>query len=468
MNPEDSRDLDLIAHYRSEVSRVVAGVRWIVADSILVGGANVATKLLELGAEAVLVIACSRGTGDLPEDPRLKLMDFGINSADMQSSIRDSEEFFRNLPKQALRAIEEFDPAGEALASGVLWLSCEHIAGRPMLGARPEAWRALEDKMVADALWARAGIAHAPYRLVDAELSALRSAAAEVSGPLGTVWVGDNKEGWHGGANMTRWVRDEADAVQTAAFLGKHCDRVRVMPFLEGLPCSIHAFVTADAVAPIHPCEMLVFRTEGSNKLHYAGASTNWVPSPEIGAQMRDAVQRVGEQIQREVGYRGSFTLDGVCTSTGFYPTEINPRYGGALGRMSSGFPDLPLYLLHQAMASEKALDFRPHVLAKLVAGCTTANPVIKGMALLTGQREIEPAHIHLIPEGQNWLPTEDSDNAVASIRLGPSPAGSIIFCQLNKGVIPHGDPAAPIVASLLNYAFSYWNVEHLTLIPNV
>jgi hypothetical protein len=213
---------------------------------------------------------------------------------------------------------------------------------------------------------------------------------------------------------------------------------------------------------------MLVFRTEDSNKLHYAGAATNWAPSPKIAAQMRDAVQRVGEQIQKEVGYRGSFTLDGVCTPTGFYPTEINPRYGGALGRMSSGFPDLPLYLLHQAMASEKALDFRPHVLAKLVVSCTAANPVIRGMAMLTGQRDLESAHVHLNQDGQAWLPTEDSDNAVASIRLGPSPAGSIIFCQANKGVIPHGDPAAPLVASLLNYAFSYWNIEHPTLIPNV
>jgi hypothetical protein len=240
------------------------------------------------------------------------------------------------------------------------------------------------------------------------------------------------------------------------------------MPFLEGLPCSIHAFVTADAVAPVHPCEMLVLRVEDSNKLHYAGAATNWVPSPEIGAQMRDAVERVGEQIQKEVGYRGSFTLDGVCTSTGFYPTEINPRFGGALGRMSSGFPDLPLYLLHQAMASEKDLDFRPHVLAKLVSSCTTANPVIKGMALLTGQRDFEPAHVHLIQEGLSWVPTEDLDNALASIRIGPAPAGSIVFCQVTTGVITYGDPAAPIVASLLNYAFSYWNIEHPTLIPNV
>ena len=148
MSPQDSRDLDLIADYRSEVSRVVGGVRWIVAEGVLVGGANIATKLLDLGAEAVLVIACSRGTGDLPDDPRIKLMDFGMTSADMQSSIRDSDEFFNNLPKEAIRAIEEFDPSGEALATGVIWLSCEHIGGRPMLGARPQQWRALEDKMV--------------------------------------------------------------------------------------------------------------------------------------------------------------------------------------------------------------------------------------------------------------------------------------------------------------------------------
>ena len=51
---------------------------------------------------------------------------------------------------------------------------------------------------------------------------------------MGTVWVGDNREGWHGGAKMLRWVRSRSEGRAAQLFLAEHCDRVRVMPFLEG------------------------------------------------------------------------------------------------------------------------------------------------------------------------------------------------------------------------------------------
>ena len=55
------------------------------------------------------------------------------------------------------------------------------------------------------------------------------------------------------------------------------------MPFLEGIPCSIHGVVFPDGVATFRPVEMVTLRRPGSNRLHYAGAATFWDP-PAAGS----------------------------------------------------------------------------------------------------------------------------------------------------------------------------------------
>jgi hypothetical protein len=58
-----------------------------------------------------------------------------------------------------------------------------------------------------------------------------------------------------------RWVGTDEQARAAAEFLGEHRDdRLWVMPFLDGVSCSIHGFVLPGGVAALRPVELLVLR----------------------------------------------------------------------------------------------------------------------------------------------------------------------------------------------------------------
>ena len=54
-------------------------------------------------------------------------------------------------------------------------------------------------------------------------------------------------------------------------------NRVRVMPFLEGVPCSVHGIVLPDGTAALRPVELVTLRR--GTDLVYAGCATFWDPS---------------------------------------------------------------------------------------------------------------------------------------------------------------------------------------------
>ena len=127
-----------------------------------------------------------------------------------------------------------------------------------MTGGRPASFLALEDKLLADAVWDAADVERAPYRIVDlADDAALDAATAELGTELGAVWSGDARDGFNGGGNFVRWLRDDTDRAAARRSSGPRCDRVRVLPFLEGVPCSIHGFVLPDGTAALRPVEIV-------------------------------------------------------------------------------------------------------------------------------------------------------------------------------------------------------------------
>jgi hypothetical protein len=144
------------------------------------------------------------------------------------------------------------------------------------------------------------------------------------------VWSGDTKEGFNGAGDYVRWVRPEGDwsddEANALAYFLPRCDRVRVMPFLDGVPCSIHALVLPDGTAAFRPVEISILRDETARTFQYGGLSTYWDAPAADREAMREAARSVGEHLREAYGYRGAFGIDGVLTADGFRPTELNTR----------------------------------------------------------------------------------------------------------------------------------------------
>ncbi len=258
-------------------------------------------------------------------------------TASVTDEYRVLDALARHLPPGAVAAIEAFDPEQR----GVWWCGPfvsteEPILGRPVLGGRPGAFLALEDKVLAEEVWVAAGVPAAPHRVAPVEAEALAAASDDLDAGLGVVWSGDARDGFNGGGNYVRWVRDDTDRATARGFFLPRCDRVRVMPFLDGVPCSIHGFVLPDGTAVLRPVEIATLRDETTGRLVYGGLSSWWDPSPADRDDLRGVARRVGEHLRTAHGYRGAFGVDGVLTADGFRPTEINPRMPAGLTTVGS------------------------------------------------------------------------------------------------------------------------------------
>lgn len=252
--------------------------------------------------------------------------------------LRTHDRLLRDLPPEVVAAVEELDPDGRGLFRTTPFVtSDEPLLGRPVTGGRPRAFLALEDKVLADQVWAGAGVAAAPSRVVPLHAEALAEATRDVRGPHGAVWSGG---GLTGGGDYVRWVADRDDEVRARAFLAPRSEQVRVMPFLDGVPCSIHGFVLADGTAALRPVELAVLRDRGARTFVHGGLGSTWDPPAADREHMREVARRVGEHLRTAHGYRGAFGVDGVLTADGFVPTELNPRLSAGATLLTRVDPD--------------------------------------------------------------------------------------------------------------------------------
>ena len=299
----------------------------IVGPGILAARTEFVAWVREAGGTA-LVLSTAHGAGPKPSARDCVVVDVEPPpSPSVTEELRALDHLARHLPDHAVAAIEAFDPERRGVwVGGPFVTTDEPILGRPVVSGRPAAFVALEDKMLADRIWDAAGVARAPYEIVPTERDALAAATARLSGPLGAVWSGDTREGFNGGGDYVRWVRDDADRAKALAFFLPRCDRVRVMPFLDGVPCSIHGLVLPDGTAAFRPVEIAILRDEDARSFTYGGLSTFWDPPEADREEMRAAARRVGDHLCATYGYRGAFGIDGVLTADGFRPTELNAR----------------------------------------------------------------------------------------------------------------------------------------------
>lgn len=443
-------------YYKDLLRQRIGGRKIILALGHVANSGSIIELMHELGGQAPLMLAMGMGTGTTdidaldfeyhlvgPQEPGLNILE----------GIRAYERALGDLDPEIRVAVEAYDPDREAIVFRTLFCEHSHIAERPVYGARRPEWVALEDKVVIDALWDELGVPRAPAEIVAADLDALSAAAERIDRGAGTVWAGDAREGWHGGSEGTRWIRTPDDGARAAAFFGEHCDRVRVMPFLDGIPCSIHGIVVDNDVVVVRPVELVTLRDRANSKLVYSGCSTTWDPPDADRAAMRETARTVGHALRERVAFRGTFTIDGVMTVDGFLPTELNPRFGAGLATVSRGIPDLPIYWIDQAICQGEPWDFRPRELEELlvtsadahrVGGCSLWDTAVRTATEVTDLVEL--------PDG-TYRRAHENDEPTASLMLGPSSLGTFGRLSLVADRNPIGVSVGPRVVAAAELA---------------
>jgi hypothetical protein len=243
---------------------------------------------------------------------------------------------------------------------------------------------------------------------------------------MGVAIAGDARDGPHGGAERLRWVTSDDELLEAERFFQRHCDRVRVMPFLEGIPCSIHGAVIDDDVIALRPVEMVTLRHLDKHRLRYCGTADFWDPPDADRERMRQTARQVGKALQERLGFRGAFTIDGVMTADGFRPTELNPRYGAGLAPIARALPDLPLSLVLSAVLAGEQLDYRPMELERLLVEGADNNrgggayTVIK--ATQSHTREVA---LVAVPGG--YRAATDGEEPTATLSVGPGAIGGFV-----------------------------------------
>jgi hypothetical protein len=435
-------------HYWDILRPLFDGRKVISAGGVLAGSGQLVDQLKQLGATDVFVLADTVGTGDVPTD--VPFFDLDIHGDTAMETIRGGEAAAADLPASAVTALSRFDPDGTALVLGTMFNSLSEIAGRRALAYRRLEWVAIEDKITIDARWDRWGVPRPPSLVVAAREDDLRSGAERLDQGAGTVWAGDAREGWNGGAEYTRWVRNDNDAASAATFFSAHCDVVRITPFLEGVPCSIHAIVFDEDVSVFRPMELVTLRSLEKG-LVYAGLASFWDPSPADREAMRDVGHRAAAGLRRDVGYRGAFTVDGVMTVDGFRPTELNSRAGGGLSVLGRALPDLPLLLLLTAISGGAALDYRPRQLEELVvqtADATRAGGTWRAIHAKVPHVDSEAVMF----DGARCRPAAPGEQPHGRYTVGPAPMGSFVRLTLDAATWPAGPHVGPTAAAFWNY----------------
>lgn len=449
----------------ARIRSLLAGRPWLTVADVDQAAAGMGARLVDLGAEDVIAIGVSSGTGPIADG--VPLISLGVvTSGSMMDGIRLGGRVARDLPAPVLARLDEWDPDRRARVIVPFSWSAFEIDGRPTWGARPATWEELEDKVVASAIWDEAGIERAPDAVVDLDdEGALRSAHRALSDGRGTVWAGDSHEGWHGGATSVRWAVDESLVPRLAAELAARHRQVRVMPFLDGIPCSIHGMVVGDRVVAFRPCEMIVLRDPAAGRFHYAAVATYWDPPDVVREEMRTVARAVGEVLRRRVGFRGAFTVDGVVTADGFRPTELNARLGSALNLLGRSRAAVPVFVTNCAVVAGELDDLDVEAFEAWMVSAADEQRQARSMFFVDrpppdGERSMA---LELLPDGTVVEADREQADEPTIVAWGAAPSGGTVAVAFGAG-LPVGRPVAPYAAAIAELVERRWRVGLPTL----
>jgi hypothetical protein len=242
-------------------------------------------------------------------------------------------------------------------------------------------------------------------------------------------------------------VRDVDDEAAAFAFFAPRCDRVRVMGFLDGVPCSIHGFVLPDGTAVFRPVELAILRDSARRRFFYGGLSTWWDPSDDDRVEMRAVARKVGDHLAEHHGYRGAFGIDGVLTRAGFRPTELNTRMTAGVSTIASVDPQF-FRFLQSALVSGVDTGLRAADLETLVP-VMDARRHGRPSAVGQGVGVAGNHHYPVAFDGTTLTRVDDGADTGSELVAADTPVG--FFAKIDPcALLGAGDRLAPLNTALL------------------
>ncbi len=444
---------DVFVGIRGALAEVFAGRHVVCAGGVLAGMHPVVGELRAVGVERMLLLPTSVGTGPIPAGDDLEILVHELPpTPGATAQFRAEERLFADPPPELLHAIREFVGAEEPLVLAQPFSAVQAFGPLPVFGPRRTEWVALEDKTVGDAMFDAVGVPRPPSIVVPVDVQVLDDACARTDQGAGTVWAGDARDGFNGGAEYVRWVRNEESRASAIEFFRARCDRVRVAPFVDGVPCSIHGFVVASGVAVLRPVELVTLRADDDSGLRYAGAATYFDPEPDDRAVMRTAALRLGTHLRERVDFRGGFTIDGICGADGWTATECNPRGGAGLGYLGACVPELLGGLMQRMAAAGGFATLDTNAIEEVVVGradgCRWGGAWTPTAAVWS-----ETITTPVAGDEHGYRRAADGEVADATILTGPGPAGGFVRYEPVPERTPAGPSLAPRAVAALEFA---------------
>lgn len=428
---------------------------------VLAGGTRLAKRAHELhalGARHTLVLDTD-DHAPLHDSDIARWVSLGIKGGFVAVEQRRLGKLLTKPAPEVRAILRDFDPEHEAVVISTPYNEIPSFQGRPVLNHRRHDWVELENKTTIDALWDELSAPRAPAMVFDLDFESLWAASELLDRGAGVVWSGDGPA-INGGANFVRRVRSFDEARDAFAVLEPKCEQVRVMPFLEGIPVSVHGVVFPDGTAVLRPIEMVVPRRQNSARFLYAGCASYYDPPVWIRDEMRNLARRVGERLRETVGYRGTFTLDGIATEDGFLPTEINTRYGGAMVCFEDAQPQLPLALVQVALVAGwdlgiTSMEFEDLLLQS--ADHVRAGSVGANVRAIQPTEQIER---RVVFNGWGCRFAHGDEPSHATLRLSPSPIGGRLELDLHRETVEIGRPVVSLTVAAFALADQEWGTR--------
>jgi hypothetical protein len=423
----------------------VEGRRVVVCAPLAAMTDDAVGRLLDLGATGVFAVGLGRGTGQPPSESLDGYVSFDVRADSVVDQFDQHRRILGDPPERLRRTLDEFDPDCEARVLGSAFIGVAEIAGREVYGRQPAELARWEDKLRAEEVWDAAGLVREPAVVVPLDAGMVRDAVDEMDAGSGAVVAAD---GWHGAAERTRWITHADQVAGVVSEWSGVAEQVRVMPFIEGVPCSIHAVVFPDDVFAFFPVELFVLRRAGTTDLVYSGTGATWKPAPADREYMRSIAGAVGRVLREMVGYRGGVTIDGVMGRDGFCPTELNTRLGSGFAHAGGALPDMPWGAVQRALREGVEMPVpEVEVLDEIERRLAASRPV-RGIRYGSWRRTHSTTTFGLDSVDGTTTVVDDAESAPGMARVGPHAMGTMIFVQPPGSEM--GTRAAPAVADAL------------------